>query len=228
MSGVAHRGYVRVGMDVSKDAIAVAVLPPDRDVAEVDKIFHDEESVRRLIKRLGRPSELWACYEAGPTGYELHRLLTSMGVRCDVVAPSLIPKGSGDRVKTDRRDSRRLAGLHRAGELTTVAGPGGGAGPVSHSGRHGGGSHPGPQPPQRLPAAPLDGLAGRIDVDQRHERRLAGRHFEDRALASTFAHYLATVRRRDAALEAVEADLLPWCGREPLGAHSPRLAAYGA
>ena len=73
MSSVAHRGYVHVGMDVSKDAIAVAVLPPDRDVAEVDKIFHDEESVRRLIKRLGRPSGLWACYEAGPTGYELHR-----------------------------------------------------------------------------------------------------------------------------------------------------------
>ena len=123
MSSVAHRGYVHVGMDVSKDAIAVAVLSPDRDVAEVDKIFHDEESIRRLIKRLGRPSGLWACYEAGPTGYELHRLLTSMGVRCDVVAPSLIPKGSGDRVKTDRRDSRRLAGLHRAGELTAVAVP---------------------------------------------------------------------------------------------------------
>ena len=53
----------------------------------------------------------------------MDRLLTSMGVRCDVVAPSLIPKGSGDRVKTDRRDSRRLAGLHRAGELTAVAVP---------------------------------------------------------------------------------------------------------
>ena len=95
MSSVAHQGYVHVGMDVSKDAIAVAVLPPDRDVAEVDKIFHDEESVRRLIKRLGRPSGLWACYEAGPTGYELHRLLTSMGVRCDVVAPLTHPQGLG-------------------------------------------------------------------------------------------------------------------------------------
>ena len=123
MSSVAHRGFVHVGMDVSKDAIAVAVLLPDRDVAEVDKIFNDEESVRRLFKRLGRPSGLWACYEAGPTGYDLHRLLTSMRVRCDVVAPSLVPKGSGDRVKTDRRDARRLAGLHRAGELTAVAVP---------------------------------------------------------------------------------------------------------
>ncbi len=123
MSSIAHRGFVHLGMDVSKDSIAVAVLPPDRDTAEVDKIFHDSDSVRRLIKRLGKPKEIWACYEAGPTGYDLQRLLASMGVRCDVVAPSLIPKGSGDRVKTDRRDARRLAGLHRAGELTPVAIP---------------------------------------------------------------------------------------------------------
>ena len=107
MSSIAHRGFVHLGMDVAKDSIAVAVLSPDRDTAEVDKIFHDTDSVRRLVKRLGKPKEIWACYEAGPTGYDLQRLLTSMGVRCDVVAPSLIPKGSGDRVKTDRRDARR-------------------------------------------------------------------------------------------------------------------------
>jgi transposase len=55
VSSIAHRGYVHLGMDVSKDTISVAVLPPDRDVAEVDKVFNDETSVRRLIKRLGRP-----------------------------------------------------------------------------------------------------------------------------------------------------------------------------
>jgi hypothetical protein len=80
VSSVAHRGMVHVGMDVSKDAIVVAVLPPDRDVAEMDKILNDEESVRRLVKRLGRPSGLWPCYEAGPTGYDLHRLLTALRV----------------------------------------------------------------------------------------------------------------------------------------------------
>ena len=111
MSSIAHRGFVHLGMDVSKDSIAVAVLSPDRDTAEVDRIFHDADSVRRLVKRLGKPKGIWACYEAGPTGYDLQRLLTSLGVRCDVVAPSLIPKGSGDRVKTDRRDARRLAGF---------------------------------------------------------------------------------------------------------------------
>ena len=123
MTSLAHRGFVHLGMDVSKDSISVAVLHPDRDLAVVDKISSDAESVRRLIKRVGRPSGLWACYEAGPTGYDLYRLLTKMGVRCDVVAPSLVPKGRGDRVKTDKRDARRLAGLHRAGELTAIAVP---------------------------------------------------------------------------------------------------------
>src|ERR1019366_3366108 len=85
MASIAHREFVHLGMDVSKDSIAVAVLAPDRDTAEVDKIFHDTESVRRLIKRIGRPKGIWACYEAGPTGYDLQRLLASMGVRCDVV-----------------------------------------------------------------------------------------------------------------------------------------------
>ena len=189
MSSVAHRGYVHVGMDVSKDAIAVAVLPPDRDVAEVDKIFddHDHESVRRLIKRLGRPSGLWAFYEAGPTGYELHRLLTSMGVRCDVVAPSLIPKGSGDRVKTDRRDSRRLAGLHRAGELTAVAVPT----PAQEAVRdlcrtRGDMVEDLTRARNRLSGFLLRHSVGWRDGStwtQRHERWLAGMHFEDRALA---------------------------------------------
>jgi len=55
VSSIAHRGFVHLGMDVSKDSIAVAVLSPDRDTAEVDKIFHDGDSVRRLVKRLGKP-----------------------------------------------------------------------------------------------------------------------------------------------------------------------------
>ncbi len=66
----------------------------------VDRIFNDEASVRRLVGRFPE-SRITACYEAGPGGYELHRLLSSTGVACDVVAPSRIPKGSGDRVKTD-------------------------------------------------------------------------------------------------------------------------------
>jgi hypothetical protein len=60
VSSVAHRGFVYLGMDVSKDSIALAVLSPDRDTAEVDRIFHDADSVRRLVKRLGKPKEMWA------------------------------------------------------------------------------------------------------------------------------------------------------------------------
>ena len=74
MSGLAHRGYVHIGVDVSKDTISVAAMRLDRDVAEVDKIPNDETSVRRLVKRPGRPSGLWACYEDGPTGYSTRLL----------------------------------------------------------------------------------------------------------------------------------------------------------
>ena len=89
-TSLAHRGVVHLGLDVSKDWIAVGVLRPDEQVPDVEKVFADEESVRRLIARVGPPAKLRACSEAGPTGYELHRLLTSLGVRCDVIAPSTI------------------------------------------------------------------------------------------------------------------------------------------
>ena len=64
---------------MSKDWIAVGVLRPDERIPDTEKVSHDEESVRRLIARLGPPARLWACYEAGPTGYELHRLLSRWG-----------------------------------------------------------------------------------------------------------------------------------------------------
>jgi len=110
-------------MDVSKDWIATAVLYPDDEVPAVEKIFHDEVSVRRFVKRLGSPGRVLACYEAGPRGYELHRLLTSMWVACEVVAPSLIPRAPGERVKTDRRDAKKLVRLHRGGQLVAIRVP---------------------------------------------------------------------------------------------------------
>jgi transposase len=117
---VSHLGPTHLGLDVHKDTISVAILTPDRESPQVDRIPHDEASVRRLVGRLGDPRWLRACYEAGPTGYELARLLHSMGVCCKVIAPSLIPKAPGDKVKTDRRDCRRLARLPRAGELVAI------------------------------------------------------------------------------------------------------------
>ena len=122
MSSLSQRSLTHLGMDVHKDSISIGILRPD-DSMDVERIFHDEDSVRRFIARMGEPRQLVACYEAGPTGYELHRLLQRLQVPCHVVAPSLIPKAPGDRVKTDRRDCRRLARLHRAGELIAIRVP---------------------------------------------------------------------------------------------------------
>ena len=123
MPSVSRRGLVYLGLDVHRDSISAAILGANEESPVVERIFNDESSIRRLIARFPDPSRLRACYEAGPTGYELHRLLTSLRVPCQVIAPSLIPKAPGDRVKTDRRDSRRLARLHRAGELVAIAIP---------------------------------------------------------------------------------------------------------
>ena len=124
MISVAPAGErIYLGMDVSRDQIAVAVLWPGQDVPAVEVISSDGEMVRRLVGKFADRSVLAACYEAGPGGYELYRLLASMGVACDVVAPALIPKGAADRVKTDRRDSVRLVLSHRAGLLTAIRVP---------------------------------------------------------------------------------------------------------
>lgn len=112
-----------IGLDVHKDTIAVAVLRPNTTEVDERVIPNTPEAVRKLLARHREPEALRVCYEAGPTGYDTHRLITSLGIDCDVIAPSLIPKRSGVRVKTDRTDARNLARLHRAGELTSVRVP---------------------------------------------------------------------------------------------------------
>ena len=112
-----------VGLDIHKERISIAVAESGRSgaVEYLGEISNDPVAIGKLCDRLGRPGKTLAfCYEAGPCGYGAHRQLTSLGHRCDVVAPSLIPTKSGDRVKTNRRDATMLARLHRAGELTPV------------------------------------------------------------------------------------------------------------
>jgi transposase len=132
-------GLIHLGMDVSVNAIVVGVLHPGEEIPVVDRIFHDEESIRRLIGRFPDRCALSACYEAGPGGYELYRLLSSMGVACEVIAPSLIPKGSSDRVKTDRRDAIGVGSVTPGWGAEcgpgAVAGGGGGAGSGAGPGR---------------------------------------------------------------------------------------------
>ena len=114
---------VFVGIDVAKERNAIAVADGERggEVRYLGEVDASSESMRRLVKRLGAKHErVHFCYEAGPTGYGLHRLITDLGHPCTVAAPSLIPRKPGERVKTNRRDAIALAKLLRAGELTAV------------------------------------------------------------------------------------------------------------
>lgn len=112
-----------VSLDVHKFSIVAATLPPAGGKPEVSRIETTERAIRRFIDRLGGPEGLAVCYEAGPGGFALWRLLTRIGVACDVLAPSLVPVRAGDRVKTDRRDAKKLVGLYRAGLLRFVFAP---------------------------------------------------------------------------------------------------------
>lgn len=112
-----------VGLDVHKESISVTVAEEGRDgsVRFLGPISNNPADIEKLAKRLAKDGDrLEFCYEAGCCGYGIYRQITNLGHNCMVVAPSKIPISSGDRVKTDRRDSQRLAILHRSGELTRV------------------------------------------------------------------------------------------------------------
>jgi transposase len=217
-------------MDVHKNSISTGFLEPGSSSPVCDKISSDDDAVRHLVARVGGTERLWACYEAGPTGYELARLLRALGVHCEVIAPSLIPTAPGDRVKTDRRDAKRLALLFRAGQLSSV------------------------RIPSVAEEAVRDLCRARDDVvtDRTRARHRLGkfllRHgrvwrggdnwtlkhhawinqqrFDDDALEMTFAHYRAILHERDAALDAIDTDLQQWFTREPFAATVRRLCAY--
>ena len=112
-------------MDAHKNSIKVAVLFPDRPELVEWQEATTVEAIRRLARRLQRATlgEVRCCYEAGPTGYALQRQLGAAGISCTVIAPSLTPVKPGLRIKTDRRDARKLAELFRGGLLTEVHPP---------------------------------------------------------------------------------------------------------
>jgi transposase len=173
---------------------------------------------------------LRACYEAGPTGYDLHRLLGSLGVRCEVVAPSLIPRAPGGKVETDTRDCRRLARLHRAGELVAIRVPSPQEEAVRDLYRTRGDM-----------VEDLTGARNRLtkfllrhgrvwrggsNWTHLHESWLAAQSFDEAALTITYGHYRAVVATRDAQLDAVKADLVPWFDWEPFTEGVHRMGAY--
>ena len=111
-----------MGLDVHAETIAVAVAEPGRrgEVRSLGTIPNRPGSLRKLVSKLGGPKGLRFCYEAGPTGYAVYWQLTGLGASCEVVAPTLVPKKPGERVKTDRLDAEKLARCYRAGDLTPV------------------------------------------------------------------------------------------------------------
>jgi transposase len=120
-------GITWVGLDAHMRTISVAVQFAGRDELDEWTVENTPASVKKLVRKLERESkgrEVRCCYEAGPCGYTLKRQIeSSSAIVCDVIAPSLIPRKPGERIKTDRRDARKLMGLLRAGLLTTVEPP---------------------------------------------------------------------------------------------------------
>jgi transposase len=230
MARITHPGPIHLGLDVHRDTISVATLLPDAATAAVEQIASDEAAVLAFVGRFAEPGRLRVCYEAGPTGYELARLLHRQGVACQVIAPSLTPRAVGDKVKTDRRDCRRLARLHRAGELVAI------------------------RIPTAREEAVRDLCRARADlVDDRsrarrrlqsfllrhgrvyragacwtgkHERWLGAQRFDDPQLRATYTHYRAVAGTRDAEVAAIEADLAVAATKPPFADAVARLGAY--
>ena len=209
-----------VGLDVHKESIVVAVAEGGLrgEVREYGRIANTAGALDRLMRKLGAAGVgLRFCYEAGPCGYGIQRHLSAHGHECVVVAPSLIPKRAGDRVKTDRRDAASLARLHRAGELTAVWVP-----------------DPGHEAMRDLVRARLDAVHalrrarqqlsgfllrqgchyGRPAWTKLHRRWLAGLNFAQAVHHIVLEDYIAAVEaaaaRRDRLTAQIEAMLPDW------------------
>jgi transposase len=209
-----------VGLDVHKDGIVVAVAEGGirSEIREYGRIANTAAALDRLMRKLGGAGvRLRFCYEAGPCGYGIQRHLSAHGHECVVVAPLLIPKRAGDRVKTDRRDAASLARLHRAGELTAVWVPDAGHEAMRDLVR------------ARLDAVhalrrarqQLSGFLlrqgchyGRPAWTKLHRRWLAGRKFEQAVHHIVLEDYIAAVEaaeaRRDRLTAQIEAMLPDW------------------
>ena len=224
------RDLVHVAFDTSKDVLVAGILHPGSDSPAIERVFNDEASIRRFVRGFPEPRKVRSCYEAGPGGYELHRLLTSLRWSCEVIAPSLIPTAPGDRVKTDLRDARRLVRQLRAGELVAI------------------------RVPSRAEEAVRDLCRARGDATEdltraknrighflirhgriwrggstwtlKHRQWLGAQRFDEPAAEATFKAYKATVGCREAELDAIEADLACYVEAEPYAASIRRLSAY--
>jgi hypothetical protein len=117
-----HAVYPLIAFDQHAATTVAAVLLPGQRTPALHTLSSDSPAILRFVKRLARETGavLRCCYEAGPCGFELQRAMAAAGVPCEVIAPALIPRRPGDRIKTDRRDAGQLAVLYHAGALTAI------------------------------------------------------------------------------------------------------------
>jgi transposase len=118
MSSIIHGG-----LDVHKEYITACLMDTSTGEVFTEQVPNDRAKVLKAVEGWKKLGELDVCYEAGGCGYVLHRWLTGVGVKCNVIAPSLVPKAPGDKVKTDRRDAQHLAKFYAAGMLKNVRVP---------------------------------------------------------------------------------------------------------
>ena len=114
------KDITHVALDDSKNSIVAGVLRPKAAEPELRQFPNEPKHLRRFFTRLQREGPVSACYEAGPSGYDLYRQLTALDIPCQVMAPALTPRKPGERIKTNRRDAAKLVRLFRAGELTPI------------------------------------------------------------------------------------------------------------
>lgn len=219
-----------VAFDQHAATTVAAVLLPGHRTPATHPMTSDLSLLGRFVERLRRQGPVQCCYEAGPCGFELQRYLADRQVPCDVIAPALIPRRPGDRIKTDRRDAAHLAVLYRAGALTRI------------------------HIPTEQEEAARDLLRCREDVRAdllrarhrlskfllRHGRRftatrawskqhdvwLRAQTWPIPALAQTHAAYLRTVDEAVARLRAVDSDLRGLLELEPLRTRARRLRCF--
>lgn len=226
------RGPIHLGLDVHKLSITAGILEPGATTPVVQRIGSDDAAVRQLIRNIGGPSRLRVCYEAGPTGFTLARTLQSWGISCEVIAPTRIPKESGDRVKTDKRDAAQLATLYRAGLLTAIHIPPPDVEAVRDLARAQYDLHDDLKRVRRRLLAMLlrHGHVYRAGTTwtQVHHQWLDALHFAEPAEQQAFQYYRSVMAIREQELAAISEDLRAWLDKPPVGEAAHRLAAYHA